>query len=91
MSYGTQSSNGWLLSIIQSCCQTYGWDVTTVIDQPLLILMLMVRQKAYVESNGKGFTLMQQEELKEQQNIPWAELVRMNREKLAKQMANLPV
>ena len=63
--------------------------MTTVIDQPLLILMLMVRQKAYVESNGKGFTLMQQEELKEQQNIPWEEMIRRNREKLAKQMARM--
>ena len=65
--------------------------MTTVIDQPLLILMVMVRLKAYVESNGKGFTLIQQEELKEQQSIPWDELVRRNREKLAKQMAKVQV
>lgn len=55
------------------------------------MLMLMVRQQVYVESNGKGFTLMQQEELEEQKNTPWEELVRRNREKLAKQMAKMQV
>lgn len=65
--------------------------MTTVIDQPLLMLMLMVRQKAYVDSDGKGFTLLQQEEIKEQQDTPWEELVRRNREKLAKQMARAQV
>lgn len=55
------------------------------------MLMLMVRQKAYVDSDGRGFTLLQQEEIKEQQDTPWEELVRRNREKLAKQMARARV
>lgn len=49
----------------------------------------MLRQKTYVESNGKSMTLLQQEELAEQKDIPWEELVRRNREKLAKQMTML--
>lgn len=49
----------------------------------------MLRQKSYLESEGKGITLLQQEELAEQKDIPWEELVRRNREKLAKQMSLL--
>ena len=48
--------------------------------------MLMLRQKTYVESAGKAITLLQQEEISEQKDIPWDELVRRNREKLAKLM-----
>ena len=53
--------------------------------------MLMLRQKHFIENDGKGFTLLQQEEFKEQKNIPWDELVRRNSEKLAKQIAKMQV
>ena len=58
------------------------------IDQPILFIILMIRQKAYVDSEGKGFTLLQQEELKNNK-LSWEEQLRLNREKLKKQMAKM--
>ena len=78
-----------MLQVISFACSEYGWGYSHVCeDVPIIALMLLMRQKIHSSSNGKdGFTLMQQEELEANANVPWEELVRRNREKLAKDMA----
>lgn len=45
--------------------------------------MLLMRQKMSTsEDGGCGFTLLEQEKMDEEKNIPWEELVRRNREQL---------
>lgn len=76
--------------MIAFACEEYGWSWEYVCeDVSLLSLMLLMRQKVHSSSNGKGdgFTLLQQEEMDENANVPWEELVRRNRERLAKMMA----
>ena len=66
-------------------CSEYGWHVDYVLDGvPLLQLILLVREKAFAEGVG-GWTLMDQEMLGRTKDVPWEELVRRNREQLARQ------
>lgn len=76
-----------MLSIISFACQEFGWSFNYVVeDISLLALMLLMRQKVHSSSNGKGdgFTLIEQEQMDKAKDIPWEELVRRNREELAK-------
>lgn len=76
-----------MLSIISFACQEFGWSFNYVVeDISLLALMLLMRQKVHSSSNGKGdgFTLIEQEKMDKAKDIPWEELVRRNREELAK-------
>lgn len=78
-----------MLAIISFGCQEYGWSFQYVVeDVSLLALMLLMRQKVHnnTEGNGDGFTLIEQEEMDAIKDLPWEELVRRNREQLAKQM-----
>lgn len=68
---------------MESSCREYGWEIEYVIDQPIMMLMLMLRQKHYVDSGGKAITLLQQDSLRDC-NLSWEEQVRKNREELAK-------
>lgn len=78
---GQQSSNGWLLSVLSFCSEQYGWSIEyTTEDVSLTLLMLLMRQKTFVDSDGKsGFTLFEQEKLDNLSNMSWDELVRQNR------------
>lgn len=76
-----------MLSIISFACQEFGWSFNYVVeDISLLALMLLMRQKVHSSSNGKGdgFTLIEQEKMDKAKDIPWEELVKRNREELAK-------
>ena len=88
MSYGSKSSNGWLLSILSFACQEYGWSWNYAVeDVSLTALMLLMRQKVFSASNGKsGFTLIDQEKLDNLSKVPWEELVKRNRESLKHDM-----
>ncbi|WP_407450911.1 hypothetical protein [Fibrobacter sp.] len=79
-----------MLATISFACQEYGWSLDYVLnDVSLLALMLLMRQKLHVESNGKdGFSLSEQEQLDGMAGTPWDELVRRNREMLRKQFKN---
>lgn len=87
-SYGAQSSNGWLLRVMSFCCSQYGWPVEYVCeDVPLVTLMLLMREKLWTDSARAGFSLLEQEKMDAERNVPWEELVRRNREQLARQMS----
>ena len=76
-----------MLATIGFACQEYGWSFNYVVeDVSLLALMLLMRQKVHTstESGGDGFTLLEQEQMDAIANVPWEELVRRNREQLAK-------
>lgn len=76
-----------MLAVISFACQEYGWSFSYVVeDISLLALMLLMRQKihASTENGGDGFTLLEQEQMDALANVPWEELVRKNREQLAK-------
>lgn len=75
-----------MLAIISFGCQEFGWSFQYVVeDVSLLALMLLMRQKVHNSSqDGDGFTLKEQEQMDALQNLPWDELVRRNREELAK-------
>lgn len=75
-----------MLAIISFACQEYGWSFSYAVeDISLLALMLLMRQKVHNSSeSGDGFTLLEQEQMDAMANIPWEELVRRNREQLAK-------
>lgn len=78
-----------MLAIISFACQEFGWSFQYAVeDVSLLALMLLMRQKIHSSSNGSGdgFTLLEQEEMDAIKDLPWEELVRRNREQLAKQM-----
>lgn len=78
-----------MLAIISFACQEFGWSFQYAVeDVSLLALMLLMRQKIHSSSNGNGdgFTLLEQEEMDAIKDLPWEELVRRNREQLAKQM-----
>lgn len=86
-SYGAGSSNGWLLRVINFCCSQYGWPVEYVCeDARLVTLMLLMREKLWTDSGKAGFSLLEQERMDAQKDVPWEELVRRNREELARQM-----
>lgn len=87
MTYGRQSTNGFLLSVIHFAASQFGWKLDYIQeDASLLELLLLMRQHVYTHSEHKGFTLLDQERLDEAANVPWEELVRRNREELARQM-----
>lgn len=66
-------------------CQEYGWKIQYVTDEvSLTMLMLLMRQKLFNSVDNGGFTLLQQEKLDNEKDIPWEELVRRNREQMAK-------
>lgn len=76
-----------MLAAISFACQEFGWKFNYVVeDISLLALMLLMRQKVHTssENGGDGFTLLEQEQMDAMANIPWEELVRRNREQLAK-------
>ena len=77
-----------MLSLISFCCREFGWSWEYVVeDARLLSLMLLARQKAHEESDtAEGFTLLEQERMDAERGVPWEELVRRNRERLAASM-----
>lgn len=73
--------------MISFACQEFGWSFQYAVeDVSLLALMLLMRQKVHnnTEGNGDGFTLIEQEQMDAIKDLPWEELVRRNREQLAK-------
>lgn len=48
--------------------------------------MLLMREKVWTDSDKAGFSLMEQEQLERDKDIPWEELVRRNREQLLRQI-----
>ena len=75
-----------MLSIISFACGEFGWNVQYAVeDVPMIFIMLLARQKVFTQTEHPGFTLEEQEELDNLKNVSWDELVRRNREQLAKQ------
>ena len=76
-----------MLATISFACQEFGWKFNYIVeDISLLALMLLMRQKLHTsyDNGGDGFTLLEQEQIDSIANVPWEELVRRNREQLAK-------
>lgn len=46
-----------------------------------------MREKVWTDSDKAGFSLLEQERMDAEKDVPWEELVRRNREQLARQMA----
>lgn len=49
--------------------------------------MLLMREQLWTQTDKAGFSLLEQEKMDAERNVPWEELVRRNREQLARQMA----
>ena len=76
-----------MLALISFCCGEFGWSWRYVVEDAALVsLMLLARQKAH-DNDCEGFTLREQESLDAAKDVPWEELVRRNRERLAKDMS----
>ena len=55
-------------------------------EVPLLMLMLLMREKVWIDTNKSGFSLLEQEKLDKLSKVPWEELVKQNRLQLSKQI-----
>ena len=80
-------SNGWLLQIIYFACSELNWELSYVLEDVSLVwILLLFRQRIFNESKNPGFSLLEQEMLDENKDIPWEEQVRQNRIKLSQMM-----
>lgn len=67
-------------------CSEFGWNMSYVVeDVPMVFIVLLTRQKVFSLSDAPGFSLLEQEQLDREANIPWEERVRRNRELLRSQ------
>lgn len=74
-----------MLAVILFCCEEFGWTWDYAVSEaPLAAVMLLARQKLHAQGDGEGFTLSEQERLDKLRDVPWEELVRRNREELAR-------
>ena len=74
-----------MLAVILFCCQEFGWTWEYAVSEaPLAAVMLLARQKVLSKGEGGGFTLQEQERMDRLRDVPWEELVRRNREELAR-------
>ena len=71
-----------LLAVLNFAAQSYSWSLQEIYDNPMLTLMLLMRQKLAQE--GKTGISLQDKEILD--NTSWDELLRRNREALYKQL-----